>query len=521
MLGENNMAKEEKPPKDSSARPPLPPVSRKTMKSGLINQGAVGENERPASSVMESINMHFDAIGTATMRKGSTVLGSGLDASPLLGLHYFNDTVGLPTYSQLVAVTGTTVWYLSSGTWTSIRTGLTASQKARFTTYLNMMFMVNGTEATEVWDGNPGGSGFVNTGNASGAPIGSYIENFISRIWIAGNATYPDRLYYSSVPSAASTPVVSWSTDPVTGTQWIDISPSDGDTITGLQRFRQWLIIFKTNHIYRLMGIGQVDPDPYYAVGTSSQESVVETKAGVFFHHSSGIYQFNIYGIVQEVSRPVWDIIKAIPASFYPSIVGWIEADQDHVCWEVGNVTVNGTAYTNLVIRYTISTQVWTHYQYPKQITMAIRRQPFYYDGTNQYAVAGDASGNVFELNNGLTDYDGSPISYSLIHGWDMIDMLLSTRKIINTANFSHYHGSMSNVNYQTEEHDPDNLNDWSKRIGSLREINTGFPSMDIKARKVRFRISGFSSGQPFIYNGYELLDVINEFYQFASGKTN
>lgn len=518
-----NMAPQNKPPKDTSGAHPLPPINRKTMKSGLINQGAVGENERPASSVMESLNMHFDAIGTATIRKGSQALGTGLDASPVLGLHYFVDNSGgVNGTTQIMAVTGTTLYYLAAGTWTSKRTSLTAGSKARFTTFLNFAWMVNGTEATEVWTGNTADN-FSNGGNASGAPTGTYIENFITRVWIAGNSTYPDRLYYSSVPSAASTPVVSWSTDPVTGTQWIDISPQDGDTITGLQRFRQWLIIFKTNHLYRLLGIGQVDPDPYYAVGTSSQESIIETKAGIFFHHASGIYQFNIYGIVQEVSRPIWDIIRAIPASQYPSITGWLEADQDHVCWSVGTVTIAGITYTNLVIRYTISTQCWTHYTYPAPFVMAIRRQPFYTDTTYQYAVVGDNAGKVVQLNvTGVgTDYGNVGIPYSLIHAWDNVDGLLSTRKTAMTANFSHYHGSGSNVNFQTETNDPDNLNDWSRRVGQLGEINTGFNTMNIKARKLRFRISGVSTGQGMIYNGYEMLDVVNEFIQFPQGTSN
>lgn len=350
-----------KPAKDTSARDPLPPYLRKSLKSGLINVGAVSENDMPDTAVLESLNFHFDAIGSAKLRKGLTVLGNNLGGT-VLGMHYFVDTVGSPTFTQLIVVAGTQALYLNAGTYTAIRTGLTASAKARFSTYLNYSFMVNGQDATEVWDGNPAG-GFSAGGNASGAPIGSYIENFRGRMWIAGNATYPDRLYYSSVPEAVTLPIVTWSTDVTTG-QWIDISPSDGDTITALQRFRNVMIVFKTNHLYRVFDIGQTDPDPYYAVGTSSQESVIETKVGVYFHHSSGFYQYNVYGIVQEISRPIWDIVRAIPASAYPNIAGWIEADQDHIVWSIGNVTVNGVAYTNLCVRYTLSTQTWTHYSY-------------------------------------------------------------------------------------------------------------------------------------------------------------
>ena len=412
-------------PAKSQIPPPLPPISRKSLKSGLINQGAVSENERPESSVMESINFHFDAIGSATVRKGSTRLGDQKSGN-ILGLHYLVDTVTAGANTQTIMVNGTVAYYLSGGTWTSKRTGLTAGSKARFTTYLNFAFMVNGADATAIWDGS--GSSFATNGNAASAPVGQYIENFRSRVWIAGNSTYPSRLYYSSVPSSVTTPIITWDTSVTTG-QWIDISPSDGDSLTGLQRFRNVMIVFKTNRLYRVFDIGQTDPDPYYAVGTSSQESVLETKAGVFFHHASGFYQYNVYGIVQEISRPIWDIVRAIPSSYYTSVAGWLEADGDHVVWSVGTVTVNGITYTNLYVRYTISTMTWTHYTYPTPVLCAIKRQPLYTDGTTQFAVVGDNAGNVITMNNGKDDL-GTPIPYSLIHKWDNIDGLLSTRPI-------------------------------------------------------------------------------------------
>lgn len=501
----------EQRPKDTSGRQALPPYTRKSLKSGLINPGSVSENDMPDTAVLESVNFHFDIIGSARLRKGLTLLGTGLDASAVLGMHYHVDTVA-GTHSQLLAVTGTVVYYLSAGTWTSKRTGLTTGKKTRFATFLDFVFMVNGADATAVWDGNPSNS-FITTGNAASAPVGAFIENFRGRMWIAGNATYPDRLYYSSVPSAVTTPVVTWNTDVTTG-QWLDISPSDGDTITALQRYRNVMIVFKTNHLYRVFDIGQTDPDPYYAVGTSSQESVVETKTGIFFHHSSGFYQYNVYGVVQEVSRPIWDIVRAIPASSYPNIVGWLEADQDHVVWFLGNVTVNGIAYTNLAVRYTISTQVWTHYTYGYSINTSIRRQPLYTDGTTQFAIVGDSLGNVFETNTGTTD-NAKPIPFSLVHRWENVDGLLSTRKTVMTGNFSHYGAAPATVAYQTEDNDPDQLNDWTKRAGPLSIKNTGFNSMNIKARKFRFRLFGESSGQPFTYNGYELIGVQSEFIQF------
>jgi hypothetical protein len=493
--------------------PTLPPIVRKSMRSGLITLGAVSENERPETSVTESLNFHFDAIGSATLRKGITRIGSQLSGN-ILGLYYYVDTVNASPKTQLIVANGTNLYYLSGNSFVSIRSGLTAG-KTRFSTLLNYVFAVNGTDATAIWDGNTGGA-FATTGNALNAPIGKFIENFRGRMWIMGNSTYPSRLYYSSIPSSATTLVITWDTDPVTGVQYSDISPQDGDFPTGLQRYRNVMLVFKTNRLYRVFSSGSGDVDPYCAVGTSSQESVVETKAGVFFHHSSGFYQYNIYGQVQEISRPIWDIIKAIPASAYTDVAGWLEPDGDHLCWSVGTITVRGTTYTNLVVRYSISTQCWTHYSYPTQFLTSIRRQPFYTDGTTQFALCGDNAGNVYEMNTGLTD-DGTPIYYSLIHRWDNLDGILSTRKVAMTGNFSHIGGAMSNVNWQNEDNDPDSLNDWTKSIGQLKTVNTGFNTMDIKGRKIRIRISGQSAGQPFFYDGYELIGAQHEFIQFTT----
>ena len=494
--------------KQSRPIPELPPITRKTVESGLISEGAVSEARRPESSVSEAINLDFDAIGSARSRLGIATLANSL-AHAVDGLYYHVNTV-TPAYTEFIAVSNGVVYYLSGGTYTSIRTGLTAGSKARFCTFLNFVFMVNGTEATAVWDGNSGGS-FVTSGNALNAPQGTFVENFRSQMWIAGVTTYPDRLYYSSFPSASAPQTVTWATAADATGQWIDISPSDGDQITCLHRTRNNMLVFKKNHIYRVYSPTQVDPDPYINVGTYSAESVVETPAGVFFHHSSGFYQYNIYGITQKISIPIIDVVKAIPGTSYTSVAGWLETDSDHVCWSIGNVTIGGVALTNVVVRYTISTQVWTMRSYPTQIT----KSADYNDGTNQWKAVADSSGGVYLFNNGTTDA-GSPILYSLVHPWDSVDGLVATRKTISTVMFNHYQGSGSNVAYQV---DGDPAADWSKKVGTFGQLNTGFSSLAIKGRRFRLRVAGQSTGQPFVYNGYEIASWTREFLQPKQGQ--
>lgn len=477
------------------------PVERKSLRSGLITENSVAENEYPMDACSESINFNFDVLGRATLRPGTTQVGTTLSSS-ILGLYNFRDS-GSGTNNQLIAVSGTVVYYLASNTWTVKRT-VTGGLKTRFSTFVDFVFMVNGTDATAVWDGSPG-SLFITTGNALSAPTGKFIENYRARMWIAGNTTYPDRVFYSSVPSSVTTPVITWDTSVTTG-QWIDISPSDGENITALHRTKNALLVFKNNHIYRIFSILQTDPDSQFNVGTYSQESVVETKNGVYFHHPTGFYRYN--GDVQEISRPIIDIVNNISLANYSNVCGYLEPDGDHICWAVGNVTYNGVTYSNMEVRYTISTQVWTHYQKPSQYLVS---SP-YNDGTTLYTVVGDSAGNVSKVATGLTD-NGTTISYSLIHAWDTIDGSRATTKTLQNLFFMHRGAAGSKVNYQIFT---DTLNDWTKKVGQMSMNENGFDNILFKGQKLRFKISGFSTGQPFSYQGYYVLDGVTELINFV-----
>lgn len=484
---------------DNMANEGLKPAAFKDITIGLITEGSVSEDKMPANALTESLDFHFDRLGSATLRKGTTLLGNALSGN-ILGLYEFRDS-GSGTNNQVIAVNGTTAYYLSASTWVAKRSSLTASAKARFTTFLDYVWMVNGVDSTAVWDGNPATS-FLTSGNASSAPIGAFIENYRSRVWIAGDPNYPDRLYFSSLPSSVTTPIVTWNTSVTTG-NWIDISPSDGENITCIKRTMLSLLVFKNNHIYRVYSVSETEPDPKINVGTYSSESVVETKDGVYFHHPSGFFKYNYlrHGSVQELSKPIQDIVDNISAANYSKIQGW--QDGDHIYWSVGNVTIRGTTFNNLVVRYTVSSKAWTHYSYPSQFLVGTS----YNDGTTLFRICGDNAGNVLKINVGKTD-NGTPIAYSLIHRWENLDGLLSTQKIISALLMAHDGGAGGNVSYQVSG---DIVNDWTKGIGQLKQYDTGFKNFQIKSTKFRLRLSGQSVGEPFVYKGFEIPEPDNQ----------
>lgn len=82
--------------------------------------------------------------------------------------------------------------------------------------------------------------------NTSEGVIGSMAVFGISRIFVAGNPTYPSRLYFSGVGSRITD--FSWS---AIGGGYIDIYKDDGSEIRGIIPFQGGIIVFKDNAIYK------------------------------------------------------------------------------------------------------------------------------------------------------------------------------------------------------------------------------------------------------------------------------
>ena len=477
------------------------PIIKRVFSNGMISETVVDEYIVPQGTVSLSINGHFDKLGAWTTRPGTTRLGDAqiVDNKTVKGLFQFLDQ-GTGTDNRLIAVVATVAYYLSGTTWTSKRTGLTDSKKARFTSFLDSVWMVNNTEATAIWTGASGDS-FVTTGSASSAPLGKFIDNFKNRVFIANNDTNPSRLFFSSLPTAGA---VTWTT----ATDFIDISPGDGEDITGIKRFNKVLWVFKENFMYPLYSINETEPDPRIFVGTYSQESVVVAKDGMYWHHPSGIYRLRPgESQPKEISRPIYGIIKNVTLANYTETASWF--DNDHVYTYVGNVTLddNGPTISNCVVCWTISTEVWTLYSYPSPYVVGAQ----YNNGTNIVQVVGDDDGYVYTFNSGQTDNiltTGTPINYHLETNFDSITPLRSDGKLIDKIAVLHENASTAKFGWKA---DKDSKNE-VKPIGSLsNKINTIFDHQNIQGHRIKFVLSGVNTGSPLVFSGYEILSYTNQ----------
>lgn len=468
------------------------PISIRDLGSrGVIMEGAVDEFLMPSGALSYAINVHFDRIGSPTLRPGITLIGSQIVSGHIIvGLHQFLDT-GTGTNDRLIAVANTTAYALVSGVWTAKRTGLTADTKARFTNFIDYAFMVNGAEAMNSWDG---GAGNFGTTNCTSAPTAAFIDNFRTRVWAARTSSNPSRIFYSSI--AASGGTITW-----TSTDWIDVAPGDGEDITGIKNFGRAMHVFKPNRVYRIFSINESEPDPQIFVGTYSQESVSVAKDGMYWHHPSGIYRLRRGDSnPTEISRPVYDIIKNVSRAYYDDVSSW--TDDDHVFMSVGDVTVNGNTINNCVLRWTISTEVWTVYSYAHELVVGAS----YDTGSAITRAVGDTDGNVFTVDSGSTD-NGTAINVELETRWYALTGLRAETKTIRKMIGLHENAQGLNLGWRNGTMQKNEI----QPIGQLGAQETFFPNLNITGSRVKFSCRGSFTGGQWTFQGFEIVDWINE----------
>ena len=461
-------------------------------KYGVVREAAVDEMLVPSDSVELAINLHFDRIGAVVSRPGITALGGTIDSGAVLGLGVYRNNAG-STYAALAKV-GTSVYANTGSGWNPVRTGLSSSTtKARFTNLVDYTFMVDGNSAAggsvlQTW----GGSGTFGATNDGDLPRGDLIENYRNRIWVGDSST--DKLYYSDVVTTSNT---------ITGgTSFLQISPADGEKMMALKRHTRALLVFKQNHIYRVFSPNSSDPDPSINRGTYSQESVVDAKDGIYYHHPTGFYKFVFDGEQEEISRPIVDIIKAIPRANYENVAGW--ADEDHVAWSIGDVTLDGISFTNLVCRRTISTQVWTIYSYP----IEFRSSVLYDDGTSLVNLLGGSDGKAYKYDVG-TDDAGTAIFYDLVtHPMYLTEEKTLLKTLTKIAVFSE-NATGALISYQVDmDHQFKSNNAWTPIDDIKKNIRDVLSLNAQNFKRIRFRITGSGSKTALIFRGFEGLDV-------------
>ena len=193
--------------------------------------------------------------------------------------------------------------------------------------------------------------------------------------------------------------------------------------------------------------------------------------------------------------------MKAISRASYENIVG-IYDGFDAIKWSVGSITVEGVTYSNCQMRYSISTQVWTIYDFnDKNITALVR----YDDGTTIEQIVGTSTGLVGKLDSGYTDW-GEDIYYEMIDHWRSFTEMDSHSKDISGLAVMSENSAGTLCQYQTDAMD---TNVWEDLGTTSNDYVSLFPnSKTDDFNEVRLRLNGYSQGEPIIFEGIELLAI-------------
>jgi hypothetical protein len=394
----------------------LNPQFYKSVASGMITN--VNKNLMPKDSAALLLNVDVDEeLGSPVTRLGTGIVGTQMVAGMrVLGLSDFRDADG-SNHALVAAINasgGATSVVYKVGTGT-IRTGLTASKKMRFLTFLDSILMINGADAEASYDG----SSVITTGgafdlaNVPGSNLNSICLEWLDRVYLAGDTANPDRLYFSSTPVSGA---VSWTS----GNGYVDIEPEDGGgSITGLGKVPGYILIFKERSLKR-WNFDSAFPETLIQIGTPSHESIVN-QGGVcaFFSASSknarGFYITNgerPISISHDRVRNIKKWIDAIPQASEANIAGW--GDARAFWWSVGDLTVDGRSFTNVVLRWNKVLDQWSVRSYPSEFTVFAS---YVTSGTNA-VVAGDDDGQVIQIDKDstYTDYNAKPINYEILY---------------------------------------------------------------------------------------------------------
>jgi hypothetical protein len=163
-----------------------------------------------------------------------------------------------------------------------LATGFTPGGQFYFTTMLNTLIITNMLDPPKKWNGTDAVADLGGT-----PPHAQYVAIHHNYVFMARTVANPNRLYFSEVLNFDSWPVLNF----------IDVSPNDGDWITGLMPYDDYLIIAKNRSIWLLMGTGPSDFEVrriHDGVGCVAPRSLTKMAQSFVFASSEGYYMSDL-----------------------------------------------------------------------------------------------------------------------------------------------------------------------------------------------------------------------------------
>lgn len=294
----------------------------------------------------------FENPGRVKIAKGYVKKGSDLSSS-IRGIysHMFRDgeSVSFVISGNKPYVWNGTAWNAGSTTFTN------SNRSAMFCSFLNRSLMVDGQQTLSSGDGSTWNSSLF-----TNAPANCHlIERFETRIILANQT----EVFWSSLPNDTLDDVT-WNT-----TDWNVIPETDdGDYITSIKRFKKRLLIFKNYSIQRMFLADDTNPDlltvdENIGCPIKQNKGLITYGDYVYFFGTTRDGEAGIYMTAgeraQQISRPIQDIIRAIPQNNYSKIRAGLH--DGIIKFFVGDITLDGELIPNCEIQHSPRDRAWQY----------------------------------------------------------------------------------------------------------------------------------------------------------------
>jgi hypothetical protein len=195
-------------------------------------------------------------------------------------------------YTKDAAIQAATVSFDGTPTAAELQTGFTGGSQFYFSALMSKLIETNMLDAPMYWDGSTA----TMTALGGSPPHGQYVAAHKNYLFMAHTSANPSRLHYSDVLDVEDWPAL----------YYIDISPNDGDYITGLLPYDDYLIITKQRSIWLLVGSAPSEFQVrriHSGIGCIAPRSLIRVDEYFMFVSSEGIYRSDLSGPVMVTGR--------------------------------------------------------------------------------------------------------------------------------------------------------------------------------------------------------------------------
>lgn len=353
---------------------------------------------------MQAVNNCYKP-GVLMKDLGYLRVGNVAEVNSVTGLFNFRQSGSVQKILMTVNDSGdndTQLFYNNSGTWTEITAAETAwANKADINVemegFVGYCYFV-GYGATDGFlpVGSLTGTTFSTSTNVTDMPQGKFIKRYRDRLYVANlydGGNLPYRIGWSDIPSVAAGTLGWTGYQADTNLQDVDYS----EEITGMGTNWDRLVVFTENSAYMYDGQSfkkawDIGCSNHRTIKTYGQYMIWANRDGVFV--STG-------GYPQKISDKVAGFIRnaTSPLSFFGECV-----DEEYNLY-VGDVTVDGIAYTNCEITFNFARNVWRWREYADTMTIYAE----YNDSGIMRKYMGCSTGEVWQK----SKYSDSSPSYS------------------------------------------------------------------------------------------------------------